>query len=240
MNGTTDRSRALPQRRAPCRRPAAPPRTGSAILKAVGDLIAEQGAPRARRSTRSRPGRASRAGPSTAAGPTATRCSPPRCGTWRGREPPSPSGTTSRRTCGRHVEEARAVLDEPSFRAMLPALAEIQLSDERDEVVRSLVFPQRDGDGADVPASSPAAAGFRTDIPPKLPNDILVGALLYRLLYSGGSPTRARRRRWSTSCSTGSGFAIRARSSLVPARLVACTTMRRCTSSPSSRPWSRP
>ena len=31
-------------------------------------------------------------------------------------------------------------------------------------------------------------AGFRTDVPPALPNDLLIGAMLYRLLYDGRPP----------------------------------------------------
>ena len=35
------------------------------------------------------------------------------------------------------------------------------------------------------------ASGFRTDIAPNLPNDILIGALLYHLLYHGRVPDAA-------------------------------------------------
>ena len=70
---------------------------------------------------------------------------------------------------------------------MLPALAEMQLSGESDDTVRSIVFPQREA-MARMYRELAAAGGFRTDIPAELPNDILVGALLYRLLYSGRVP----------------------------------------------------
>ena len=32
-------------------------------------------------------------------------------------------------------------------------------------------------------------AGYRTDIAPELPNDLLVGAMIYRLLYDGAPPS---------------------------------------------------
>ena len=31
-------------------------------------------------------------------------------------------------------------------------------------------------------------AGYRTDITPELPNDLLVGAMIYRLIYEGAPP----------------------------------------------------
>ena len=70
---------------------------------------------------------------------------------------------------------------------MVPALAEMQLNGESDDTVRSLVFPQREA-MARMYRDLAAAGGFRTDIPAEVPNDILVGALLYRLLYSGRAP----------------------------------------------------
>ncbi len=41
------------------------------------------------------------------------------------------------------AEEGRRVLAETSFQAMMPALMEMQLNGDTDEVVRSTVFPRR-------------------------------------------------------------------------------------------------
>lgn len=161
------------------------PATDRAILEAVGDLIAEHG-------LRGTTINAVAARSGVARG-TVYRRFPNRDAMlaaamrdWRGRDP-EPLGDDIEANLRTHVEESRVVLDEPPFRAMLPALAEIQLSGESDDTVRSIVFPQREA-MARMYRELAAAGGFRTDVPAELPNDILVGALLYRLLYSGRVP----------------------------------------------------
>jgi AcrR family transcriptional regulator len=162
--------------------------TDQAILQAVGELIAEQG-------LRATTINAVAARSGVARG-TVYRRWPNRDAmlaaamrTWRGRDA-EPLGDDIETNLRRHVEESRVVLGEPSFQAMLPALAEIQLGDEGDEGVRSIVFPQREA-MARMYGELAAVGGFRTDIAPSLPNDILVGALLYHLLYNGRVPDAA-------------------------------------------------
>ena len=164
------------------------PATDQAILQAVGELIAEQG-------LRGTTINAVAARSGVARG-TVYRRWPNRDAMlaaamreWRGMDP-HPLGDDIEANLRQNVEEARVVLGEPSFRAMLPALAEIQLGDEGDEGVRSMVFPQREA-MARMYGELAAAGGFRTDIAPSLPNDILVGALLYHLLYNGRVPDAA-------------------------------------------------
>ncbi|HEY4190704.1 MAG TPA: TetR/AcrR family transcriptional regulator [Candidatus Limnocylindrales bacterium] len=174
------------------RHPGGRPRleaTDRAILRAVGELIAEQG-------LRGTTINAVAARSGVARG-TVYRRFPNRDAMlnaamreWRGRDP-EPLGDDIEANLRMNVEEARAVLGEPSFQAMLPALAEIQLGAESDEGVRSIIFPQRDA-MAGMYRKLASAGGFRTDIEPDLPNDIAVGALLYHLLYSGRVPDAAR------------------------------------------------
>ena len=85
------------------------------------------------------------------------------------------------------AEEARAVLAQPAFQAMMPALLEMGLNGEADDEVRSTVFPRR-RQMAEMYARLAGPAGYRTDIAPELPNDLLVGAMIYRLLYEGAPP----------------------------------------------------
>ena len=162
------------------------PDTDRAIIKAVADLMTEQGvrgttinavADRAgvARGTvyRRWPNRSSM----IAAAIRASR-------SWE----PLDLGDDLEQNIRQQAEETRAVLAEPSFQAMIPALAEMQLNAESDEVVRSTVFPRR-RQMAEMYSRLAGAAGFRTDIPPELPNDLLVGGMLYRLLYDGRPPT---------------------------------------------------
>jgi AcrR family transcriptional regulator len=85
------------------------------------------------------------------------------------------------------AEEARVVLAQPAFQAMMPALLEMGLNGEADDELKSTVFPRRK-QLAEMYARLAGPAGFRTDIPPELPNDLLVGAMIYRLLYDGAPP----------------------------------------------------
>lgn len=162
------------------------PDTDRAILKAVGDLMTEQGV----RGT-SINAVADRAG---VARGTVYRRWPNRSAmiadairasrSWE----PLDLGDDLEQNIRQQAEEARIVLSEPSFQAMIPALAEMQLNAESDEVVRSTVFPRRQ-QMAEMYERLAGDAGFRTDIPPSLPNDLLIGAMLYRLLYDGRPPT---------------------------------------------------
>ena len=189
------------------------PATDRAILEAVGDLIAEQG-------LRGTTINAVAARSGVARG-TVYRRFPNRDAMlaaamrdWRGRDP-EPLGDDIEANLRTHVEESRVVLDEPSFRAMLPALAEIQLSGESDDTVRSIVFPQREAMARCTGSSRRPAASAPTSRRSS-PTTSSSGPSSTACCTAAGSPTRTRRRRSSTSCSTGSGFASRARSSLVP------------------------
>ena len=86
------------------------------------------------------------------------------------------------------AEEARAVLAQPAFQAIMPALLEMGLNGEADDEVRSTVFPRR-RQLAEMYAQLAGPAGYRTDIAPELPNDLLIGAMIYRLIYDGAPPT---------------------------------------------------
>ena len=86
------------------------------------------------------------------------------------------------------AEEARRVLAEPSFQALMPALLEMGLTGQADDLVRSTVFPRR-REMAEMYTICAAACGYRTDIAPELPNDLLVGAMIYHLLYDGAPPS---------------------------------------------------
>ena len=79
------------------------------------------------------------------------------------------------------------MLAQPAFQAMMPALLEMGLNGEADDEVRSTVFPRR-RQMAEMYARLAGPAGYRTDIAPELPNDLLVGAMIYRLLYEGAPP----------------------------------------------------
>lgn len=85
------------------------------------------------------------------------------------------------------AEEARAVLAQPAFQAMMPALLEMGLNGEADDELKTTVFPRR-RQLAEMYARLAGPAGYRTDIPPELPNDLLIGAMIYRLLYDGAPP----------------------------------------------------
>ncbi len=162
------------------------PDTDRAIIQAVGDLLTEQGV---RGTTINAV--ADRAG--VARGTVYRR--------WPNRSAMIASAIRASRTLEplelsddlegnvrRQAEEARLALAEPSFQAMIPTLAEMQLNGESDDIVRSTIFPRR-RQMAEMYERLAGDAGYRTDIPPELPNDLLIGAMLYRLLYDGRPPT---------------------------------------------------
>ena len=162
------------------------PDTDRAILKAVGELMAEQGISGttinavAARSGVAR-GTVYRRWPNRSAMiAAAVRAS-------RGWEPLE-LGEDVERNFRQQAEEARRVLAEPSLQALMPALLEMGLTGQADDLVRSTVFPRR-SEMAEMYASHAAAGGFRTDIAPELPNDLLVGAMIYHLLYDGAPPS---------------------------------------------------
>jgi AcrR family transcriptional regulator len=88
------------------------------------------------------------------------------------------------------AEETRRTLAAADFQALMPALLEMGLNGEADETVRSTVFPRR-AQLAEMYRRLAGEAGFRTDIAPELPNDLLVGAMIYRLLHDGAPPSSA-------------------------------------------------
>jgi AcrR family transcriptional regulator len=161
------------------------PDTDRAILRAVGELMAEQGVSGttinavAARSGVAR-GTVYRRFPNRSAMiAAAVRASRD----WR----PIEVGDDIEANYREHAEEARAVLAQPAFQAMMPALLEMGLNGEADDEVRSTVFPRR-RQLAEMYARLADPAGYRTDIAPELPNDLLVGAMIYRLLYDGAPP----------------------------------------------------
>ncbi len=162
------------------------PGTDRAILKAVAELMAEQGVSGttinavAARSGVAR-GTLYRRWPNRSAMiAAAVRAS-------RGWEPLE-LGDDLENNFRQQAEEARRVLAEPAFQAMMPALVEMGLTGKADDLVRSTVFPRR-RQMSEMYASLAAAGGYRTDIAPELPNDLLVGAMIYHLLYDGAPPT---------------------------------------------------
>ena len=161
------------------------PVTDRAILRAVGELMAEQGLSGttinavAARSGVAR-GTVYRRFPNRSAMvAAAVRASRD----WR----PIDVGDDIEANYREQAEEARAVLAQPAFQAMMPALLEMGLNGEADDEVRSTVFPRR-RQMAEMYARLAGPAGYRTDIAPELPNDLLVGAMIYRLLYEGAPP----------------------------------------------------
>ena len=162
------------------------PDTDRAILKAVGELMAEQGVSGttinavATRSGVAR-GTVYRRWPNRSAMiAAAVRAS-------RGWEPLE-LGDDIEDNFRQQAEEARRVLAEPAFQALMPALLEMGLTGQADDLVRATVFPRRH-EMAEMYATLADAAGYRTDIAPQLPNDLLVGAMLYHLLYDGAPPS---------------------------------------------------
>jgi AcrR family transcriptional regulator len=162
------------------------PDTERAILKAVGELMAEQGVSGttinavAARSGVAR-GTVYRRWPNRSAMiAAAVRAS-------RGWEPLE-LGDDVEVNFRQQAEEARRVLAEPSFQALMPALLEMGLTGQADDLVRSTVFPRR-REMAEMYTICAAACGYRTDIAPELPNDLLVGAMIYHLLYDGAPPS---------------------------------------------------
>jgi AcrR family transcriptional regulator len=162
------------------------PDTDRAILKAVGELMAEEGVSGttinavAARSGVAR-GTVYRRWPNRSAMIAgAVRAS-------RGWEPLD-LGDDIEGNFRQQAEEARRVLAEPAFQALMPALLEMGLTGQADDVVRTTVFPRR-SQMAEMYMTHAAAGGYRTDIAPELPNDLLVGAMIYRLLYDGAPPS---------------------------------------------------
>lgn len=162
------------------------PDTDRAILRAVGELMAEQGVSGttinavAARSGVAR-GTVYRRFPNRSAMiAAAVRASRD----WR----PIDVGDDIEANYREQAEEARAVLAQPAFQAMMPALLEMGLNGEADDEVRSTVFPRR-RELAEMYDRLAQPAGYRTDITPELPNDLLVGAMIYRLIYDGAPPT---------------------------------------------------
>jgi AcrR family transcriptional regulator len=162
------------------------PDTDRAILRAVGELMAEEGVRGttinavAARSGVAR-GTVYRRFPNRSAMiAAAVRAS----GAW----PELSLGDDLEANVRRQAEESRAVLARPEFQAMMPALLEMGLNGEADETVRSTVFPRRRQMGAMYERLA-GEAGFRTDVAPTLPNDLLIGAMIYRLLHDGAAPS---------------------------------------------------
>jgi AcrR family transcriptional regulator len=162
------------------------PDTDRAILRAVGELMAEQGISGttinavAARSGVAR-GTVYRRWPNRSAMiAAAVRASRD----WE----PLELGDDVEVNFRQQADEARRVLAQPSFQALMPALLEMGLTGQADDLVRSTVFPRR-SQMAEMYTAHAAAGGFRTDIAPELPNDLLVGAMIYHLLYDGAPPS---------------------------------------------------
>ena len=164
------------------------PGTDEAILKATLDLIAEGGIPAA-----------------TIAGVSA------RTGVARGsiylRWPNRDAlvAAAIRRAIGRQpfdlsgdlvvdihrgAEQARAILSERLFRTVLPPLIARLLADGQASITYDALFPNRRR-LADEYRALAATSGFRDDVDPFLPFDMVIGAMLNRLLATGRPPSRA-------------------------------------------------
>ena len=162
------------------------PDTDRAILRAVGELMAEQGM-----SGTTINAVAARSG---VARGTVYRRYPNRSAMIAGAVRASATGgrsrsaTTSRRITASRRRRRGRCSPSPAFQAIMPALLEMGLNGEADDEVRSTVFPRR-RQLAEMYERLAGPAGYRTDITPELPNDLLVGAMIYRLIYDGAPPT---------------------------------------------------
>jgi AcrR family transcriptional regulator len=89
-------------------------------------------------------------------------------------------------------EQARAILAQPSFRLIAPALVRELLSghDGSPEVTFDRLFPNRRLVGEEY-ARLAADQGFRTDVDPIGIVDLLIGPLFMRLIATGNPPSKA-------------------------------------------------
>jgi len=89
----------------------------------------------------------------------------------------------------RGAEQARAILSEPRFRGILPALVASLVAGPPDAITYDAMFPNRRGLAEEYRALA-ASTGYRDDIDPFLAVDMVIGGLLNRLLASGEPPSR--------------------------------------------------
>jgi AcrR family transcriptional regulator len=87
------------------------------------------------------------------------------------------------------ARRARTALAQPLFRAIFPELARGLLS-RSPAAVYDEIAPNRQRLAAELIAA-PEAAGFRDDVDPTLPFDLIVGATLNHLLATGDTPSEA-------------------------------------------------
>jgi len=90
----------------------------------------------------------------------------------------------------RGAEQARAILSEPMFRTVVPALIAGLLDTREDSITSDALFPNRQR-VADEYRALAGPTGYREDVDPFVPIDMLIGGLLNRLLASGRPPDRA-------------------------------------------------
>ncbi|TAJ99550.1 MAG: TetR family transcriptional regulator [Chloroflexota bacterium] len=87
------------------------------------------------------------------------------------------------------ARRARTALAQPLFRAIFPELARGLLTSS-PAAVYDEIAPNRQRLAAELIAA-PEAAGFRDDVDPTLPFDLIIGATLNHLLATGDTPSEA-------------------------------------------------
>jgi AcrR family transcriptional regulator len=172
------------------RSPGRPRRPGAdeAILRATLDLIAESGA-----SSATVAAVAERTGVARASiylrWPSRDALVDAAIRTAIGREPFELSGDLEV-DFRRGAEQAQAILAEPRFRAVLPALVASLLDRSGGSVTYDSMFPNRLRLAEEYRVLA-RTSGFRDDMDPLAAADMLIGALLNRLLGSGEPPSKA-------------------------------------------------
>ena len=86
------------------------------------------------------------------------------------------------------AEQARAIMAEPGFRALLPAIV-AGLLDGRPSSIRFDVIAPGMGRIRDAYAAFAGQRGFREDVDPRMAGELIVGAMLTHLLVTGTPAT---------------------------------------------------
>ena len=103
-----------------------------------------------------------------------------------GRDALMPSGDISS-DCARAAEQTQVVLAHAKFRSLLPAILSGMLTHSPDRIDFADLIPERAA-MAQQYASLAAMSGLRTDIRPELATDMIMGAMLCKMLATGEAP----------------------------------------------------
>ena len=88
---------------------------------------------------------------------------------------------------GRAAEQTQAVLAHAEFRSLLPAILSGMLRHSDDRIDFAEVIPERAAMARQYAALA-ARSGLRTDIRPELLSDMIMGAMLCKVLATGEAP----------------------------------------------------